>query len=211
MRYTRGQPTVFWIIILMVAMMGFGFPATANLGPTWVTTVVDVPIRYMGLIAVTWGVGAFVAAALLARFATFERKGALVAVGATTFAGGFVLFVILHTIPNAIAGNLALGVGMSTAMVSSATLIQHIVANEMRGRVMSLFQLNMGFAQLMTMPIAALGQLVTLEVLFPILSLFVLAMVLLILFTHPEIWRARVVDEEPAPRDAPAHAAAGGG
>ena len=44
--------------------------------------------------------------------------------------------------------------------------MQQLVPNEVRGRIMSIFQLNMGVAQLMTMPIALLGQWLTLQVLF---------------------------------------------
>ncbi len=56
---------------------------------------------------------------------------------------------------------------------------------------MSIFQLNMGFAQLMTMPVAALGQWLTLPVLFPIMAVATLASVVLILILRPQIMRAR--------------------
>jgi len=56
----------------------------------------------------------------------------------------------------------------------------------------------MGFAQLMTMPVAVLGQWLSLEVLFPILALITLAVVSLILVVRPQIARARhVVGEVP--------------
>ena len=67
----------------------------------------------------------------------------------------------------------------------------------------------MGFAQLMTMPIAALGQLLTLEVLFPILALIVMSIVFTILFTQRRIWRATVT-VAPPPVAASPGAVAGG-
>lgn len=189
--YARAHPVVLWIIILLLAMMGLGFPATANLGPTWITTVVGVEIRDMGFVVMTWGIGAFVAAALLARFPAFERRGLLIAVGALLFSASFVVFVMDNTVLHAVLGNLGLGAGMTMTMVSSTVLIQHLVPNEVRGRIMSLVQLNMGFAQLMTMPVAVLGQWLTLEVLFPILALTTLVAVTLILLAQPQIMRAR--------------------
>jgi len=189
--YARAHPVVLWIIILLLAMMGLGFPATANLGPTWITRVVGVEIRDMGLVVMTWGIGAFVAAALLARFPAFERRGLLIAVGALLFSASFVVFVMDNTVLHAVLGNLGLGAGMTVTMVSSTVLIQHLVPNEVRGRIMSLVQLNMGFAQLMTMPVAVLGQWLTLEVLFPILALTTLVVVTLILLAQPQIMRAR--------------------
>ncbi|MGE0623823.1 MAG: MFS transporter [Pseudomonadales bacterium] len=194
--YARGHPVVLWIIVLLLAMMGLGFPATANLGPTWITTVVGMEIRNMGFVVMNWGIGAFVAAMLLARFPAFERRGLLIAGGAVLFSVSFVVFVMDNTIPNVVIGNLGLGAGMTMAMVSSTVLIQHVVPNEVRGRIMSLLQLNMGFAQLMTMPVAVLGQWLSLEVLFPIMALITLAAVSLILFARPQIARARHVVRE---------------
>lgn len=190
--YARNHPVILWIIILLASMMGFGFPATANLGPTWITTVVGVEIKYVGLVAMPWGIGAFLAAIALARFSSFERRGALIALGTVLFSLSFVVFVIGQTVANAVIGNFGLGAGMAIAMVSSTILIQHIVPNEVRGRIMSIFQLNMGFAQLMTLPVAVLGQWLTLQLLFPIMALAGLAAVVLILVTHPQIMLARI-------------------
>ncbi len=207
-KYTRRQPVVFWMIILIAAMMGLGFPATANLGPTWVTEVVGVSIKNFGYVAMTWGLGAFFAAALLARFSMFERKGMLVAIGTITFAVAFVVFVTGHTVANAVIGNLGLGIGMSTSVVAATILIQHLVSNDMRGRVMSLFQLNMGFAQIMTLPVAIVAQATSMEVLFPILAFTVLGIVLLILVSQRQIWRA-VIPRSELPNPAASDAAAG--
>ena len=71
-------------------------------------------------------------------------------------------------------------------------MIQLIAAGEFRGRVMSVLNLNMGLAQIVTLPLAALGQWITLEVLFPTLALVLLAVTVLILVTRPVVWRTRV-------------------
>ena len=55
---------------------------------------------------------------------------------------------------------------------------------------MSIFQLNMAFAQLMTMPVAMLAQWLSLPVLFPILSFATLGIVLIIILTQKQVWRA---------------------
>ena len=66
-----------------------------------------------------------------------------------------------------------------------------MTTNEVRGRIMSLLLLNMGVAQALTLPIAALGQSVSLETLFPIMAFICLGAVAAIVLTHPAIWRAR--------------------
>ena len=188
--YARNHPVILWVIILLVMMMSLGYPATASLGPTWVTTVVNVPIPRLGFVVMFWGIGSLTAALLLTRFSSTERRGRLVAFGALLFSISFVLFVSGRSELNVIMGNFGLGAGMTITMVSSTILIQHLVPNEIRGRIMSIFQLNMAFAQLMTMPVALFGQWLTLPVLFPILSILTLTSVIVILFTRPQLFRA---------------------
>ena len=188
--YAREHTVVLWVIILMVAMMGLVFPATANLGPTWVTKIVGVPVRDVGFVMVTWGIGSLLGAILMTRFSSIEHRGLLIAGGAVLFCISFVVFVSDNNVTNAVLGNFGLGAGMTITMVSSTILMQQLVPNEVRGRIMSIFQLNMGVAQLMTMPIALLGQWLTLQVLFPLLAGLALAAVLAILMTKRQILRA---------------------
>jgi predicted MFS family arabinose efflux permease len=128
----------------------------------------------------------------MARFSSFERRGLFVAGGALLFCISFVVFVIDPSVTNAVLGNLGLGAGMTITMVSSTILIQHIVPNEVRGRIMSILQLNMGVAQTMTMPIALLGQWLTLQALFPALAIVTLGTVVALLVLRPQIITARV-------------------
>jgi len=192
LKYARHHSVVFWTIMLLVCMMGLGFPATANLGPTWLTTVVGVKISHVGIVAMNWGIGSLIAALLLTYFSSVERRGALIAGGAILFSLSFMIFVIDHKVVNAVIGNLGLGAGVTITTVSSTILIQHIVPNEVRGRIMSILQLNMGFAQLMTMPVAILGQWLTLPVLFPILAALTVTVVGMILITQPQLIKARL-------------------
>ena len=117
----------------------------------------------------------------------------LIAFGAALFAVSFVVFVTRPLVPFAIIGNFGLGAGMTIAMVSSTVLIQHVVPNQVRGRIMSLVQLNMGCAQLMTLPVAMIGQWLPLTTLFPAMSLITLAAITSILVFRPQIRHAVIV------------------
>ena len=190
--YAWHHKVVFWVIALMVLMMGLGYPATASLGPTWVTTVVGVEISRMGFVVMFWGIGSFIGALVLTQLSSSPHRGVMLGAGAIMFAVSFNIFVGAPTELNAIIGNLGLGAGMALAMTSSTILIQHLVPNEVRGRIMSIFQMNFAFAQLMTMPVAVAAQWLTLEVLFPWLSLATLVVVVMILAGRPQLWRARI-------------------
>jgi predicted MFS family arabinose efflux permease len=190
---------VFWVIVLVLVMTGLGTPAVANLGPTWITTVVNVPVRDFGFVAATWGIGAFLASVTLARYASFERRGLVIAFGAIAFALSFLVFAT-GTVPGAVLGNFGLGASLAATNVSATALIQHLVPNEVRGRVMSILLANRGLAQLVTLPLAAVGGLISLRTLFPLLAVVVLALVLLIVVTQPSVRRARISRErEPMP------------
>jgi MFS family permease len=200
-QYARAHDRVFWVIVLMMATVGIGQPAVANLGPTWVTTVVGVPLKYFGLIAITWGVGGILASVYLTRSPDSRQHGVRLVVGAFGFAIAFVVFASGHSVPFAVGGNLGLGFSMSMAQVSASSLLLGIVPNEVRGRVMSLLLLNMGFAQFLTLPLAAVGQATSLEVLFPVLAATCLATVALIVVRNPVIWREPALPDDDLDRD----------
>jgi MFS family permease len=138
----------------------------------------------------TWGVGSLIAAIALTRYSSIVHRGRLIGFGAVLFSLSFIVFVGNDSVVNAVIGNLGLGAGMTITTVSSTILIQQLVPNEVRGRIMSIFQLNMGFAQLMTMPVAILAQWLTLPVLFPLMAVITTVAVVLILVSRREIVRA---------------------
>ena len=189
--YTRSEPVILTVVLLLVAMMGLGFPAVANLGPTWITTVVGVPVRDFGLVAATWGIGALIASGFLARFSHFDRKGVMVAVASIGFGFAFLVFGGGHTVANAVIGNFGLGISMAASQIAGTALIQLIAPGNYRGRVMSVLNLNMGIAQIVTLPLAALGQLISLQVLFPALAVTLLVVTAAILGSRRVVWRTR--------------------
>ncbi|MEX2229490.1 MAG: MFS transporter [Dehalococcoidia bacterium] len=192
LRFTRSQHTVLWVIVLALLVTGLGSPAVANLGPTWITTEVGVDVQHFGFVAMTWGLGAFLASALLAHHAaTLHRWGAIATVSALGFSLSFLVFSIA-TIPTAVLGNLGLGAGLAAVNIAAATIVQDLVPNRMRGRVMSVLALNLGLAQLLTLPLAAAGQIVSLRVLFPALALIQLALVAVLVIARPAVRRARI-------------------
>jgi len=190
--YAQNHRVVLWVILLMVVMMGLGYPPTASLGPTWVTKFVGIEIANMGFYVAFWGFGSLAAAVVMARLASYRNRGRLLVIGAVLFSLSFLVFVADASPINVVIGNFGLGAGMTITSISSIILIQHLVPNEVRGRIMSILQLNMAFAQLMTMPVAILGQWLTLPVLFPILALATLILVAVIAVTQTQVVTATI-------------------
>jgi len=196
--YTWSQPALRWVVGLSALMTGIAMPAISGLGPTWVTTVVGASFTEFGFIAAFWGLGGLVAALLLTRFASPARSGAIVAIGAAFFATGFMVFGSGQTPLFAIVGNVAVGSGLVATQIAGVGLIAQIAPNEMRGRVTSLLLVDRALAQFLALPAAAIGQLVGLTVLFPILGVLCLSVVAFLLLTQRRFWLNRGTAENAA-------------
>jgi MFS family permease len=188
--YTRRSPTVLWLILLLFAVMAIGFPPVASLGPVWVTQVLGLSPARFGLFAATWGLGAMLASMAMTTVGHFPRKGWLVTGGAVGFACWVVVWGYSRSVPLSALANFCLGGLLATTQISARSLVQRAVPNAVQGRVLSLFMLNMGVAQLMTAPIGALAQAFTLEVVVPILGWIALAVALGIGIVGADIRRA---------------------
>jgi MFS family permease len=106
----------------------------------------------LGLLMGASGVGALIGALSLARRTTLRGYGRTVAVAATSFGLSLIAFSSVHYFWLAVAFLLPAGFSMMTQMAASNTLIQSMVPNVLRGRVMAVYSMMfMGMA-----PIGAL-------------------------------------------------------
>lgn len=192
--YARRSPPVLWLIVLLFAVMGLGFPPVANLGPVWVTRVLGLSPSQFGFFAMTWGLGAMIASLAMTAVGHFPRKGWLVAGSAIGFAACVIVWGYSRSVPLSALVNFSLGALNSVTLISSRALVQRTVPNAVQGRVMSLFMLNMGLAQLMSAPVGALAQVFTFELVVPVLGWLSLTLVTAIVLIRPEVRRAAMAD-----------------
>jgi len=188
--YARGRPAVLWIIALSFAVSGLGLPVVANLGPVWTSRVLGLSPTGVGLLAMTWGVGSMVASLVMTNVGHFKAKGYLVVFASGGFAACVVLFGYSRIIPLSAVINLGLGSMLTVASVTSTSLVQRIVHNDVQGRVMSLFMMSGGISQLLTLPIGGLAQWATFELTMPLMGWLSLAAVAAIALTQPALRNA---------------------
>jgi MFS family permease len=106
----------------------------------------------LGILMGASGVGALIGALSLARRTTLRGYGRTVALAATTFGLSLIAFSSVRFFWLAVAFLLPVGFSMMTQMAASNTLIQSMVPNALRGRVMAVYSMMfMGMA-----PIGAL-------------------------------------------------------
>ncbi len=188
--YARSRPAVLWIMAISFAVSGLGLPVVANLGPVWTSRVLGLSPTGVGLLAMTWGVGAMVGSLAMTNVGHFTSKGYLVICAAAAFAGCVVLFGYSRVIPLSAVINLGLGSMLTVSGVASTSLVQRMVHNDVQGRVMSLFMMSGGVSQLLTLPIGGLAQWATFELTMPLMGWISLAAVAAIALTQPSVRNA---------------------
>jgi MFS family permease len=147
-------------IILLLAAVSFTNTAVAILMPRFATEVLHGDARTQGLLTSAIAVGALVGALRLA-----ARRSVVGLVGhmpwVTVILGaGMILFGLSTVRSLSLPGLVLVGFGTMTQMASGNTLLQTLVEDRMRGRVMSLF--TMAFMGMMPLGSLAAGQLAAL-------------------------------------------------
>lgn len=188
--YARARPAVLAIIAVSFAVNGLGLPVVANLGPVWTSRVLGLSPTGVGLLAMTWGVGSMVASLAMTNVGHFRGKGYLLVGAAVGFAVCVIAFGYSRIIPLSAVINLGLGGLLAVSGVTATSLVQRMVHNDMQGRVMSLFMMSAGISQVLTLPVGALAQWATFELVMPLMGWLCLGTVALLAVTQPALRRA---------------------
>jgi MFS family permease len=139
--YVRGRPRVRVLLLASAVVSLFGMPYLV-LAPVFARDVYGWGETGLSLMMGTAGAGALCGALLLAYLGDFGRKGLFVL--ASAFSGGACIAAFSRAPGPASAMPLLFAVGFSMVSFFAAgnTLIQQLVTDEMRGRVMSMWLLT---------------------------------------------------------------------
>jgi predicted MFS family arabinose efflux permease len=146
-----GDRRILGLILLMGALSLFGM-WFAVLIPAWAVQVLGGDARTNGFLQSARGIGALAAALVIASVAHRRVKGRLITLASLAFPVALLLFSFTRALPLSLL--LLLAVGWANIFVNNLAnaLVQGLVADEVRGRVMSVYMLAFfGF-----MPIGAL-------------------------------------------------------
>jgi predicted MFS family arabinose efflux permease len=142
---------ILGLILLMGALSLFGM-WFAVLIPAWAVQVLGGDARTNGFLQSARGIGALAAALVIASVAHRRVKGRLISMASFAFPVALLLFSFTRTLPLSLL--LLLAVGWANIFVNNLAnaLVQGLVADEVRGRVMGIYMLAFfGF-----MPLGAL-------------------------------------------------------
>lgn len=138
LRFIRGQENILILIVMVGIMSLFGI-SYMILMPLFADHILGVGVKGLGILMSAAGLGALGAALGLARLGDFKHKGRLLSISCLVFSGSLVLFALSSIYAVSLVALVIIGWSSVTAMSLINTLLQTLVPDEFRGRVMSGF------------------------------------------------------------------------
>lgn len=136
--YVRSFPPVRTILLLfaLISLMGMPFMV---LMPIFAAQVLQGGPHTLGFLLGASGVGALISAVSLALRKTVRGLTTMIQLSAALFGFGLIGFGLSRSLPLSLLLMLIVGFGMMQGMAASNTVIQTLVPEDMRGRVMSYY------------------------------------------------------------------------
>ena len=136
--YVSGFVPVRTILLLFALVSLMGMPYIV-LMPIFAAQVLHGGPHTLGMLMGATGVGALISALSLAVRKTVLGLGRMIPIAAGTFGAGLILFGLSHVMWLSMLLMLLTGFGMMQGMAASNTIIQTVVPEDRRGRVMSYY------------------------------------------------------------------------
>ena len=140
-RYVRNRPRVSALLTLSAVNSFFGAPYFSMV-PIYARDIFRLGETGLAVMMGTAGVGAFVGALLVAYLGDFRRKGWFVLGGAIAFGLSIMGFALSSRLSLSLFFLFGLGFALVVSVAITNTLLQKLVTDNMRGRVMSMFLLS---------------------------------------------------------------------
>lgn len=207
-RYVRGDGLVLRIILIMLTMGAFGSAIFNGLIAKWASEILDLRPGQYGVIASMWGLGTLIISYALASTNLLDHRGRIFIISSIGFGLSFVAFGFARWLPLVGFAYLLNGMAMAGSNVSSISIVQSIVPNDVRGRVMSLYGLNQSVAQLNGITLGAVAQVMGMAFLLPATTIVCTVVVVALVLTSPGLRR---IDAEPVAAEPAAPPEAAGG
>jgi len=139
--YVRNRPRVSSLLLLSAVNSFFGAPYFTMV-PIYARDIFHLGETGLALMMGTAGAGAFFGALLVAYLGDFRRKGWLVLAGAVLFGLCVANFALSSSLMVSLIFLFGVGFSLVVSVAVSNTLLQKLVIDNMRGRVMSMFMLS---------------------------------------------------------------------
>jgi MFS family permease len=139
-KYVSQSPAIRSILTLLGLVNMVGMPYSV-LAPIIAGTVLHGDANTLGLLMGASGVGALISAISLTLRTTVIGLGRMIAISSALFGVGLILFGASRSLPLSMLLMAVTGFGMMQQMAASNTILQTIISDTKRGRVMAFYTL----------------------------------------------------------------------
>jgi MFS family permease len=139
--YAFGSPPIRAILLMaaIVSLMGMQYVA---LVPIFAAKILNGNAQTLGFLMASSGVGALFGGIYLITKKTVIGLGKLIIIGPAILGVGLIVFALSRFLPLSLLAMLAIGLGTILQVASGSTVLQTIVDDDKRGRVMSLYTMS---------------------------------------------------------------------
>jgi MFS family permease len=140
-RYVSGSPPIRSILLLLALVSLVGMPYTV-LMPVFASKILHGGPHTLGFLMAATGVGALSGAVFLANRRSVVGLGRVIPMMSALFGAGLIGFSLSRTLWLSLLLLLVTGIGFMVQMSASNTLLQTLVDDDKRGRVMSFYTMS---------------------------------------------------------------------
>ena len=144
LQYVWSNRPIRMLLLLSLAMEAFGFSHFVMI-PVMARDVLDVGASGLGYLSAASGVGAMMSTFVVASLGDFRHKGALLAVTAGASGLSLVFFALSPWFVVSLVAVTMVGGSLMAYDVTIGTVLQLMIPDAMRGRVLGLYGLTFGF------------------------------------------------------------------
>lgn len=185
--WIRGQSVLLWIVLVGFITGAFGFALFHGVIAKWAGEVLGMSPGQYGMLAATWGIGTLGASYFMSWKGDIERHGRIFVIASLLFGLSFLAFGLSRSIFFAGLAYIINGAAWTAAGISGTALVQKVVPNEVRGRVMSIFMLSGAVAQINAMLLGLGADIIGVEALLIGTTLLCTVLVLIVILLVPSL------------------------
>lgn len=156
-QYVRRNAVILALLLFATMPVLFAMPYQA-LMPAFAKKVWDVGELGLGILFMAVGIGGVIGALLVANMESFPRKGLLMVMGALGFGAFLIFFAVSPSFGLALPFLVGVGFSSMIYMTVNNTVIQTVVPDEVRGRVMSVMMMSWGLMPLGAFPAGLIAE-----------------------------------------------------
>jgi MFS family permease len=199
MAYAARQPMVLWPLVMVAVVGALGMPLITSLAALWMKNVLFVGATTYTVVAWIWGMGSLGASVYLASRRDIAWKGKIFIVSSIMFGASLILFGFTRSVPLAAASWFVNGICSSANNITSLAIIQGVIPNEVRGRVMGLLTLSRSLSMMAAAPLGVVAQLTSMAVMVPSMAVLCTVIVTGMAVLIPTLRRLDEEEEKPVP------------